>query len=56
MSTIYDIIIIGGGQFTQKIDDPLKALPPMGVAAEAATRRRVGARRSADVRVGRAVA
>ena len=29
-------IIIGGGQYTQKEADPLKGLPPMGVAAEAA--------------------
>ena len=29
-------IIIGGGQFTQKTNDPLTALPPMGIAAEAA--------------------
>ena len=29
-------IIIGGGQFTQKIEDPLAALPPMGIAGEAA--------------------
>jgi acetyl-CoA C-acetyltransferase len=29
-------IIIGGGQFTQKTNDPLTALPPMGIAGEAA--------------------
>jgi acetyl-CoA C-acetyltransferase len=29
-------IIIGGGQFTQKSTDPLTALPPMGIAGEAA--------------------
>ena len=29
-------ILVGGGQFTQKCDDPTEALPPMGIAGEAA--------------------